>query len=408
MSALAYPTLLVTVGLALFRPSVARFRIGPATAGLLGMLLLLATRVVGAAELAEAARTLWRPLITVAAILTLAQAAGAAGLLERLAAALDRGGSATALQARVFFATAAVAVVLNNDSAVLVLTPLTVALVRRRWPGRDELIAPFAFAVFLAAGVAPLPVSNPMNLVVATAAGISFNDYAATMAPVWLVCTIASWLLLRRALPLPSLPASEAPPPSRPLDARAIAIGAILAAVLVAYPIASVLGAPLWPVALAGAAGAVALSPRRRALADGPTFGILVFLFCVFVIALGLRRAGVVGALASLYAHAGGFGIGALSALGSALLNNHPMAITNLLALDGAPREQLLCALVGGDLGPRLLPVGSLAGLLWLDSLRRQRAAVSLGTFVRVGALCTLPVLALCLALLLRWGRGGG
>ena len=57
------------------------------------------------------------------------------------------------------------------------------------------------------------------------------------------------------------------------------------------------------------------------------------------------------------------------SAIGSAVLNNHPMSHLNMMALkDAAPGDAraVFVALVGGDLGPRLLPTGSLAGLLLL------------------------------------------
>jgi Na+/H+ antiporter NhaD/arsenite permease-like protein len=49
--------------------------------------------------------------------------------------------------------------------------------------------------------------------------------------------------------------------------------------------------------------------------------------------------------------------IGISSALGSALLNNHPMAILNALAIRNLPdgtQHLVLAALIGGDLGPRL------------------------------------------------------
>ena len=65
-----------------------------------------------------------------------------------------------------------------------------------------------------------------------------------------------------------------------------------------------------------------------------------------------------------------------------------------------AAYDAVLAALIGGDLGPRLLPMGSLAGLLWLESLRRQRVDLPLGRFVLVGAAVTAPVLALSLALI--------
>jgi arsenical pump membrane protein len=72
-----------------------------------------------------------------------------------------------------------------------------------------------------------------------------------------------------------------------------------------------------------------------------------------------------------------------------------------MLALEGAGvPKHALAALIGGDLGPRLLPMGSLAGLLWIDSLRRMNVEVSLEDFVRVGVAITIPTLAVSLAML--------
>ena len=95
--------------------------------------------------------------------------------------------------------------------------------------------------------------------------------------------------------------------------------------------------------------------------------------------------------LSSLYASFPGggpgtvIGIGATSAVGSAILNNHPTAILNAIALEslpGAESRHVLAALVGGDLGPRFLPIGSLAGLLWLKQLRRAGVEIGLGQYV--------------------------
>ncbi len=95
--------------------------------------------------------------------------------------------------------------------------------------------------------------------------------------------------------------------------------------------------------------------------------------------------------------------MGTTAALGSALLNNHPMAIMNLLALDAMPHaghREILAALIGGDLGPRLLPVGSLAGLLWLESCRQLGVNISLRQFVTVGFAVTVPTFVVSLAIL--------
>ena len=67
---------------------------------------------------------------------------------------------------------------------------------------------------------------------------------------------------------------------------------------------------------------------------------------------------------------------------------------------------RFLAALVGGDIGPRLLPIGSLAGLLWMDLLRRAGVEIPIGKFVRLGVLVLVPTLALSLGM--RWLLGAG
>jgi len=119
------------------------------------------------------------------------------------------------------------------------------------------------------------------------------------------------------------------------------------------------------------------------------------FLFGVLVLATALARAGVTDSLRELYARTPYplATVGGVAAAGSALIDNHPMALLHSLALANAPNQLVFAALVGGDLGPRLLPIGSLAGLLWTHQLRQNGVSVPLGTFVRVGAIVTVPSL---------------
>ncbi len=92
--------------------------------------------------------------------------------------------------------------------------------------------------------------------------------------------------------------------------------------------------------------------------------------------------------------------VGVVGAIGSALINNHPMALLHSIALAHSPDRLVYAALVGGDLGPRLLPIGSLAGLLWLHTLRRNAVTIPLAMFVRVGLIVTIPSLIASLATL--------
>jgi arsenical pump membrane protein len=352
-------------------------------------------------------------------------AAQEAGVFERIALTIERRARGSALRTFnvIFVASALTAATLNNDSAVLLLTPLAVALARSLYPGRPRVVDAFVFAVFLSAGVAPLVISNPMNMIVAEYAGLGFNAYAIRMLPVWVAGRTVTLLMVNvlfgrafAAGPRASIPAIEAAAARAPIERRlhraATAVPLVMLATLVAYPIVSYRGGPVWVVALAGATAATAIlwwvdgtAPTK--VLSGVSWDTLAFLWGVFVIAMGLKNVGLVQALAHVYA-APTEGeqiarIGTVSAIGSAVLNNHPMAILNMMALQGSSggsRAPLLAALIGGDLGPRLLPMGSLAGLLWLETLRRHDEHVSVGRFAMMGAAVLLPSLAATLAVL--------
>jgi arsenical pump membrane protein len=421
---LAYVAPGLTVALALARPRVgARLQVGPATAGLLGLALMLAAGAVDPPAVLQAAATLWRPFIGVASIMLTAAVAEQVGIVERLAAIVERGtrGPVWLAFAIVFVLAAGTATLLNNDSAILLLTPMIVPLVKRRYPLRQHLVVPFSFCVFAAAGVAPLVISNPINFVVASHAGIGFNAYAAVMIPVavvgWLVAFAMLCLIFRADIRDPIPGRGPTAPPLPRVTRAEWEVLVVMGAVFGTYPIVSLLDGPVWAVAGLGALAGVAVC-RLRGVASPLTLGrmvawdILLFMFAVYVMAQGLRQIGVVALLARGYGAAGGprtqvAAIGTFSALGSALLNNHPMALLNAVALTelpGADRRHVLAALIGGDLGPRLLPMGSLAGLLWVKTLARIGVPIPLKQFVRVGALVTLPALAVSLLALLLIG----
>jgi arsenical pump membrane protein len=250
-----------------------------------------------------------------------------------------------------------------------------------------------------------------MNTVVAGAAGIDFNGYATRMVPVAVAGSLVTFLVLRLlfAKELADAPAAAAQAPPATWTPAQLQALALLFAVLAAYPLFSILGLEVFVVAAAGATLALGLAWRHDAgrphevVRRSVAWEVLAFLLGMFLLAQGLQNVGVVDRLIDLYDGAGLGVIGATSALGSALVNNHSMALTNLLAignLPGAGRPEFLAALVGGDLGPRLLPIGSLAGLLWLTLLARLDVQVPLRRFMAIGAAVTVPSLSASLVVL--------
>ena len=405
-TALVVLALVVLIGAVAWRPH----GMGPT----LGAMAALAIALVGPAELADisdALRVQWRAYITLGSIMVMTTAAERMGLLLRIAAVIEprtRGPVKHAFRLT-FVISALMAAVLSNDAAILLMTPTVIALLRTVYPKRNpQFVAPFAICVFAAAGVAPLVIGNPMNLIFADHVGIGFNEYAATMIPVafagWIVAyAVLAWWF-RRALADESPALGQFAPITEPMSLGGWIVLGTLGIELVLYPVMSYLHVPLWPIALAGGVVCLAVSAASghlRAVASGITWPVFPFLIAVYVLAIALARIGVVEWLHALWTTSDAplVTIGATNAVGSAVLNNHPMSVLAALALD-QDKSHAFAALIGGNLGPRLLPIGSLASLLWFDLLRKQGVDVSVGMFIRIGALLTIPTLVVSLAVL--------
>ncbi len=404
--------LCTSVSVALARPRLrALGGLGPAHAGLIAIIAVLLTGSAGVGELARTYRDLVRPLSAIAGIMVMAASVRRSGLLTALAARfLTRPGTAAgSMFTIVFFFAAAISSVLNNDAMILLLTPLVIGLTQEMWPGNQRLARVQAYAVFAAIGVAPVVIANPINLLVADQAGIGFNPYLLRMVPAAVLCWLVTWSLLRVILGRDLIARGSRRTADKPMglsrSQRRTAL--ILLGVVLAYPIASVFHD--WAVAVVSVVGGLLLTlsiraPLGRVLAREIEWGILLFMLGAFAIGIGLRNAGAVEALARLYHGGGLLVLAGGSAVGSALLNNHPMTILNLLALQSSPISQelhYLVALAGGDIGPRLLPSGSLAGLLWLAACRRANVRVPLRWFVTIGAVTLIPALSVSVAVLL-------
>jgi arsenical pump membrane protein len=265
--AVAYSTLAVTVGLAVLRPRVGArgVQVTPGIAAVFGVLVLLATGLLEPVDLWTSARIQWRPLLTLTCIMLMTGVVKEVGAFTRLAARIEaqaRTASTSRAFNLVFLVSVLTPSLLNNDAAILLLTPVVVALVRRTYPGNPRVLEAFVFAVFLAPGVAPLIISNPMNMIVAEFAGLHFNSYAAVMAPISAVGAVVTFAVLRwhyrdvLATCAPVRVVREAPA-RHPAERGALAF---LLLVFCSYPVVAALDGPIWPIAVLGAAGSLAIA----------------------------------------------------------------------------------------------------------------------------------------------------
>ena len=353
-----------------------------------------------------------------AGMMLLAELARSEGLFDWVAALAVRWarGSPRRLFALVYGVGIIVTAFLSNDATAVVLTPAVYAAARH---ARTEPL-PYLFICAFIANAASflLPISNPANLVV----------YASHLPrlPMWLaefllpsiIAIAVTFLVLRatqgRALRAPFASSVPLPPLSR--GARLAALGILFTAV--ALLSASAAGFELgMPTFVAGAlTTALTLLLERRSpwqIVKGVSWGVIPLVAGLFVLVAGLARTGLLAALAAALqrlafdsGHAAALGAGAGVAAACNVMNNLPVAlIAGSIGSGAAISAQLKDAmLIGVDLGPNLSVTGSLATILWLIALRREKVHVDGLSFFRLGVLVMPPALLASLAVLL-WQR---
>lgn len=415
----------VTVGLSLGRPRIGGLRIHHGSAAVLGAgltLLLVAPPEI----LLDAVRLLAAPVATIVSLMVMTQIAEREGLFDLLGTALARRarGSGRRLFVYLFFSGVAVGTVFTNDAAVLIFTPIVFGLVEQiggtEWRPDNKL--PFYFAVLYVANlVGALVIANPINLVVASLLDIGFVEFAVWMALPAAVSVAVSfaglWLYFRSRIP-PSFAVALPERAGGPLSGAQKLCALAVSLTLVGFFAEPVTGVPTWVVALAGAAALALLhkAAGRRELSPvlrGVGWDVIVFMCGMFIIGLGLRHVGVTHLLGGLGESLSGgepaslrAWVGMLAGACSAVINNHPtadlMAFTiQDLALPLSEKKLLgFAALIGGDLGPKMLPIGSLAALIWFRLLRNRGVEVPYSLYIRIGVPVTLAAIVASLLVL--------
>ncbi|WP_259099907.1 arsenic transporter [Pseudomonas sp. JUb42] len=413
---------LLTITLVIWQPK----GLGVGWSAVLGAVLALLSGVVHLSDIALVWHIIWNATGTFIALIIISLLLDEAGFFAWAALHVARWGKGGGrrLFAFIVLLGALVAALFANDGAVLILTPIVIAmLLALRFSKATTLAFVMAAGFIVDTASLPLVVSNLVNIVSADYFKIGFNRYAAVMVPVNLVSVAASLGILmwfyRRDIPASYDPQQLDEPSSAIKDRPTFIAGWWVLVILLAGCFAlEPLGIPISAISAVCAALLLGIAAKghkiatRKVLREAP-WQIVIFSLGMYLVVYGLRNAGLTDYLATLldrFAEHGvwgaAMGTGVLTALLASVMNNLPTVLIGLLSIDashavGPVQEAMIYAnVIGSDLGPKITPIGSLATLLWLHVLERKGIHIGWGYYFRVGIVLTVPVLLLTLAAL--------
>ena len=335
-----------------------------------------------------------------------------AALLDRagvFAAAARRLGDGRMLAPGLWLLAAATTAVLNLDASVVLLTPLYVHVARRvglpAWYlGAQPLVLSFLASSFLA-------VSNLTNLIAVGRLGLGEGQFLLRLGPPSVVATALGYALYRRWAASGGVGGRSgggaAQTPLDGPDRRALALGGLVVIVL----LAGFLGGPTigiqpWEVAL-GVDLLLAVSLRSFPWRSVPLGTALVAAsLAVLADAVAARLS-----LAGLFSGHGALGMFqtmGVATVAATAVNNLPAFLVGLPFVEHRP-DQLWALLLAVNMGPSLLVTGTLACLLWRDSMAAAGCRTGPRELVRLGLRVTMPaaVAAACILVALAPLYGG-
>lgn len=379
-----------------------------------GALCALAFGVVSTMDALRVLAMVWDSTLVLVGLIIIAMAFEKIGFFDSLATKIismcaDRGYRINRFK---FFAIMMVfglflATFLANDGAILILTPLVFALFGKGEKGAvmAPLVVFLIFFGFLSDfGSNALSISNLTNIISVNIFDISFGEYFGSMIVAQLSAFLAAcalfWMVLGRRLPM----VLEFSLPDRQISKSGFIVCVIL---LLSLPVGSAvfgaMGVPVSGYILIVAVIAIMMQKSGKfELFKRAPFGVVVFSVGLFVMVYGVGKAGGLELLrlgfesiANLDSLASMLGVATLSSVGSAIINNLPMVMLGDLALRelGADSGLIYAHLLGCNIGSKLTPIGSLATLLWLASLRLHGVRIRILDYFKLSFIFSFGVL---------------
>ncbi len=315
------------------------------------------------------------------------------------------GGNCSRLFLLVYAVGTLVTIFMSNDATAVVLTPAILAAVRQA----KVRPLPYLFVCALIANAASfvLPISNPANLVVFRSGMPPLGRWLLAFGAPSILSIGATYFVMRFVFrrELRERIECEAKEVRLSANGKLVLVGMalIIAVLLTASALKIDLGLPTCLSALAITA-VVSIKAKSKSnlltLAREISWSTLLLVAGLFVMVDAVESQGALAVTQSwlewaerLGATGGAMVVGFFVGVGNNFVNNLPLGLIAGATLRASHVKGLLAnaVMIGVDLGPNLSVTGSLATILWLLALRKEKVEVSFWKFLRVGAVA-MPV----------------
>ena len=307
-------------------------------------------------------------------------------------------GSSKRLFLLIYLAAVLVTIFLSNDATAVVLTPAVAAATRK---ANIKKPLPFVLICAFVANAASftLPISNPANLVIYQGHLPSLESWIGQYWLPSLVAVVFTFFLLKftQKNNLKLGLSIENITPKLSSGAKTSLAGIIVSSVvlLVCSALEIQLGLPTFITGVLFSIAVTFRSPMKMvSVLKGISWSILPLVACLFIIVEALAKTGLIENISSFLQNEVSNSetnavwiCGLTSGYGANLLNNLPSALIlgEVTAANHFPEIIRRAILIGTDMGPNLSVTGSLATILWLTVLRREKIEVTGFQFLKLG-----------------------
>ena len=343
-----------------------------------------------------------------------------AGYFEYIAAKIARFSKGNLFRVFILFLLfdAVIGALFANDGAALVLTPIAISFIRAIGMDSKSSLALIMSVGFVAdSSSLPLVTSNLVNIVSATYFSMTYLDYFIHMIIPDLVSVGSSILILtliyRKSIKRSYSVESASDPGQTIRDWVIFRLATpYIVLMIAAYFLTSIFRIEVAFVAVPAMILLVGIYYLRNKstvikAAKGAPWQVVIFSFGMYLIVFGMSSAGLLQIIATVVSHLASLQYplnlimpGYFFSLMAAFMNNMPSVMIGSIAIAhlSGGSHLIYSNVIGNDIGPKFTPIGSLATLLWLHTIRSKGGlAIGASYYMKIGFIVALPVLTLTL-----------